>query len=364
MYGRLFLPWLAALAAPPLQAQYAAPPSAYTITETNPAMGAPATMKIYRDGSKAVVDRETPSRTPGGAAFHVRSFYDLEKHESHEWDLAAAGPPCSDSRFSGDWGDPFAASAEAHTQLAGAHPVDAGTATFAGIAAKIVDAAIPQGKARVWSEPKYGLVLKLEFTVPGGPTQTLIEVKDVSFAAPPASVFVLPASCKSPGPPPPTDAERIAAETGGNAADFTFATHGPASANSCTVIFRVVRAGSMTPITSGFQVALDQTVDADHMGSYTIGLGEVGHSTFSGGGLREVTGQLRNGVLRIDNPPAQFDIETAFGRAGSGSALLYRQCFGPQTVLLYVIKNPDKLSDGADWLWVKSGKYAATPTGR
>jgi len=38
--------------------------------------------------------------------------------------------------------------------------------------------------------------------------------------------------------------------------------------------------------------------------------------------------------------------------------MIYRHCFAPQTVLLYVVKNPAKLSDGGDWLYVKSGKYA------
>jgi hypothetical protein len=361
MHGRQYLPWLAALTAPLLQAQYAAPPSAYTVTEINSTMGAPATMKIYRDGSKAVIERESPSPAAGGKPAAMRSFFDIEKHQGNDWSLSGSAPACGSSSFSGGWGDPFAASAEVYRQLASAHPVDAGTATVAGMSARIVEAVIPQGKACVWFEPKYGLVLKLEFTMANSPPQTLIEVTQVSLAPPPAAVFVLPASCKSAGPPPPTDEERLAAETGGNAADFMFAMYGPASANSCTVILRVVRAGSMTPITSGFQVALDRTVDADHTGGQTIGLDAAGHATFSGGGVHEVTGQLQNGVLRIGNPPAQFDIETAFGDAGSSSALIYRQCFGPQTVLLYVVKNPGKLSDGADWLWVKSGKFAAAP---
>jgi hypothetical protein len=37
----------------------------------------------------------------------------------------------------------------------------------------------------------------------------------------------------------------------------------------------------------------------------------------------------------------------------SSSAMLYRKCSGPETVLLYVDKDA-----GADWIWVKSGKYA------
>jgi hypothetical protein len=43
-------------------------------------------------------------------------------------------------------------------------------------------------------------------------------------------------------------------------------------------------------------------------------------------------------------------------KGGSSDALIYRQCFGPQTTLVLVVKNPNQLSDGADWLWRKSGK--------
>jgi hypothetical protein len=41
--------------------------------------------------------------------------------------------------------------------------------------------------------------------------------------------------------------------------------------------------------------------------------------------------------------------------------MLYRKCAGSQTVLLFVAKNPDKVSDGADWMWVKAGKLATVP---
>jgi hypothetical protein len=38
---------------------------------------------------------------------------------------------------------------------------------------------------------------------------------------------------------------------------------------------------------------------------------------------------------------------------GSASALIYRQCFGAQPLLMMVLKNPAKLSDGVEWRWVK-----------
>ena len=89
-----------------------------------------------------------------------------------------------------------------------------------------------------------------------------------------------------------------------------------------------------------------------------IGVGSAGHSTFSGGGLKEYTSQLRNGVLRLENVPDHFDLELSFGTPGTSSSLVYRHCAGRETVLLYVVKNDDKISDGGDLMWVKSGKYA------
>jgi hypothetical protein len=79
----------------------------------------------------------------------------------------------------------------------------------------------------------------------------------------------------------------------------------------------------------------------------------AGRVKFSGGGMAEVTGQMQQGTLRIDNAPAQFYATAAFGKGGESCALVYRQCFAPETQLLLVVKNPQQLSEFADWLWVK-----------
>ncbi len=139
---------------------------------------------------------------------------------------------------------------------------------------------------------------------------------------------------------------------------FANAIYGPGSKASCTVLFRVVKAGSMEPVSSGFQVALDRAVDVDHPAHYVMGVSTEGILTYSGGGLHEVTTQLRNGVLRIDSVPSIFYLAVAFGKGGEAGGNMYRQCVAPETVLLYVVKNPGNLSDGGDFLWVKSGKYA------
>ena len=319
-----------------------------------------ATQTISRNGSKALIDQSMPPSPERPKGFHTRTLYDLQTNTSFTWDLNQAPMPCSTATFSGSWGDPFSPDSIATpADLAKQNAKPAGAETVNGFATKVFEIEQP-AKMKVWVEGKYGLVVKVQMTQAGGQPQNVAEIKQLSLAAPPASTFVLPAACAAAASAPriPTEPERIAAETGGNAADFVNAGTGPGSQNSCIVLFRVVRAGSMEPIATGFQVAVDPTVDIQHPASYTMGVGADGHVRFSGGGLHEVTGQIRNGVLRIDNVPPQFDLETAFGNAGSSSALIYRHCFAPETVLLYVVKNPAKISDGGDWLWVKSGKYA------
>ena len=150
--------------------------------------------------------------------------------------------------------------------------------------------------------------------------------------------------------------DQIAAETGGHASQYVDAVMADVSPQSCTVLLSVVRAGALAPVTDGFQMAIDAKVDIDHPASYTIGLGDDGRATFAGGGLREVTGDFKDGVLTISDAPKFFDVEMSFGPGSGGSALIHRQCFGPRTRLIYVVDNPDTGVKGGDWLWFKGGQ--------
>lgn len=332
-------------------------PTSYSVTEINAMFGVPMNVEVYRDGNRAVVDSSSAASAAGSKAVHTRTLYDLQAGRSYTADLNNPSVPCGAATFSGDWGDPFALSAEVLSDLAGKNPKTLGTETLAGVAAKVMQVQDPAGKmnSKVWVDEQHRLVVKLQMIPAGGAAQTVIEVKQLSLAKPAPSVFAMPAGCAGAAsrPAPPTEGQRIASETGGNAADYANAIMPPPSKNSCSVLFKVVQAGTMQPITSGFQVALDTQVDINHMPAYSMNQDQRGHVTFSGGNIHEVTSQLRNGVLRIDNMPPQFDIELTFGQAGDSSALIYRQCYGPQTTLLFVVKNRQKLSDGGDWLWSK-----------
>ena len=356
---------LLAACAPTLRAQTAPAPTAYTVTASNSMMAGPGSItKTYRLGSKVVVNERTPAPVAGGA-MNIRTFYDLKKMEKFTWDPVNSSVACVKATFSGDWGDPFLGADELAKQ--GAKQV--GAETIHGFSARILEASSgSSGKMRVWMDTKTNMVVKAQFFPASGAPVTLIEVMDVSLTPPPASVFAIPANCAAAAPSTPTEAtrppgevEEAAALTGGNGQDFVNGIYGPGSKNSCTMVFRVVHAGTMAPINGGFQVAVDLNVASEPTPSYSIGISREGHATFKGGGLHEITSPGSNGVFRVANVPAQFEMDIEFGNPGSATANLYRQCFAAQTVLLYVVKDPSNISAGGDWLWVKTGKYATVP---
>jgi len=352
---------LAILAVTSLQAQSTSTPTAYSVTEVNSLFGPTVNVTIYRNGSKAVIDSSVPPSPASPKGVHSRTLYNLENHTSLGWDLINPSVACGAGTYSGDWGDPFVMSSEFTADAVKQNAKQVGTETINGFATKVLEATAPTAKMKVWLDAKTGLIIRAQMTPPNGPTQTIIDVKQFSLAAPSASVFAVPASCAAAAkaPAPPTRADQIHAATGDDSGNYEDAIMNPPSANSCTVVFRAVQAGTMAPLTA-FQAGLDLTYYQDHPASYTIGVGDrLGHSTFAGGALHEVTTQMRNGVLRIPNAPKIFYLDIEFGGgSGSTSGYIHRGCVGPQTVLLLVIKNPAKLSDGADWLWVKSGKFA------
>src|ERR1039457_612703 len=272
---RLFVSALAAAAiagveTPYLEAQYAPAPETYSITQLSSLMGPTVIERIWRDGSKAVIELSTPSAQPGGKASHVRTFYDLATHTNVSWDPTDHAPQCGAGTYGGDWGDPFASSAEMNADLLSKKVTQSGTETINGISAKVVNADMgADGKARVWIEPKYGLIMKAELTAPNAEPRVILQTQTVSFAKPPAGPFAFPAGCrKTAGAGPSPVDEQVAAETGEPASNFSKATAPPATAQSCTVLFRMVQKGSMATLTGGYQLGIDRDIDDQHPADY------------------------------------------------------------------------------------------------
>ena len=142
--------------------------------------------------------------------------------------------------------------------------------------------------------------------------------------------------------------QRIATETNSKVGDFPDAvmSTGPGSQATCSVAIRVMKAGSMTPITSGFKFDANVIDDAKWA---------QGDSS-PGANVPVVPGA--NGVWTIANPPPHFNLNEDFGNAGGGGGMIHLQCWGPVSMLLLVVQDPQNLGLGGDWIWDKSGKYA------
>ncbi len=351
-------PWMcAALLVAPLVAQSAAP-TTYSVTMVNGMFGTPVTQQIYRNGSKVVIEND-----PAGGP-KARSYYDLNTGTQLSWNPVGKGDDCSKSSFQGDWGDPFAVG-DLMKDLQAEHAKQTGTETVNGFQTKVLetDGTGPQKlKAKAWVDTKTGGLVKLQMEE-GGKTSVMLEMKSATFSAPPAAALAIPAGCAKVGgtapiPKPPTDAETIAAETGDKSGTYSKAmSNTKPTNNACNVDLRVLEQGTMKPIT-GIQVAFDRTYDVEHPPHYTTGISVEGHRTYSGGGIKELTAQVRNGELKIENAPATMYFSVAFGQAGEVDAVVYRQCPAPTSVLLLLVKNPQSVGDGYDWVWALTGKYA------
>jgi len=335
-------------------------PTSYTVTQVNGMFGEPVTMTIYRDGSKVVIDH----LSGGGATTHSRALEDLNAHTSISWSVDDSSGGCGSATFSGDWGDPFASSGDIMGELAKENAKQSGTETVNGFATKVyeTDGTGPNKiRAKVWIDQKYGFVVKMQMAQGADPLKTMLEIKNATFTAPPAAIFKVPASCAAAAAagPAPTDNQRYAEETGGKPDDFVNAIMGPGSKEACSVSFRIVQAGSLTPITSGVEVLLDRKVDLDHPSTCKDTIGKNNYHTYTGCSLQDVTPQYKNGVAKFDAVPESMNLSVIFLADGSEtSALIYRQCASPNTPLYLVLKNPQKVTDGADWMFVKSGKLA------
>jgi hypothetical protein len=339
-----------------IQAQ-SAPPAAYTITQAIQSDTPGVTSTLYRSGSKALqeVDRPAQGSTPASKSF---TLYDLTAGSTISWDPAANPPACGAGRFSGDWGDPFAMTAEVNDGIAKGDLKPAGTETLAGIPAEVYAASSAQGNTKVWLDKKDGLVLRAVISGPGTPAMTLADIRKISFAPPPASLFAVPPACAG-VKPPPTPAEVIAEETGDDPANYANG-NGPGSKNSCSVVLKVVQAKTLTPITQHTQVAIDTSMNETNPPRHTYGVGQDGTVTYSGGNIMEITNRVHNGVARLGIPPAYFELDVNVVRPGHAGwySSTYRQCFAPTQVLLYVVKDLNQPSESVDILWVKSGKQA------
>lgn len=181
----------------PLRAQGAAP-QAYSLTE-DPGF-ASSVVKISRDGSKEVIDQILPVGPGRDKEFHNHLFYDFQAHKLYTKVVSDPAVPCGIQEYTDPAAppefDPISGSDALMKELAASgQPKQAGTDTVNGIATKVLEVTSAQGKGKIWVAQNGGFPVKIAFIGTDGKAMTIIEVKQLSLARPPASVFAVPAGC-------------------------------------------------------------------------------------------------------------------------------------------------------------------------
>jgi glutamine cyclotransferase len=192
-FGCLVL--LANLMASSAHAQSTKAPQAYSVTEVTSMFGPSMTLKVDRDGDRAVVDETVPAHSAGSTGIHTRSYYNLKNRRSFSVDLDFATANCSTGTIDDNWFDPYEISATLMGDFANARQV--GTETVNGFATKVLESGVAgPGYKKVWLDTASGLIVKAQ-----AGAEMIFEVKRVSLAKPPASLFAVPAACIAAPPP-------------------------------------------------------------------------------------------------------------------------------------------------------------------
>jgi hypothetical protein len=324
-------------------------PKMYRAVYTDARFGPTFTITIQRNESRVVVDRVMSGGT------RTRTFYDLDQQTRLTWTPPSAAGNCVSAAISGDWGDPFASSI-----FNGMDTHFAGNEILRGVNTNVMEGpAASGGTVRAWFDAATNLLLRAVETAPGANPTTIVELVSLDRATPPADTFAVPGACNTSASPDDLRAHLITGRAAGYPqANLPIDTIPP---ESCKVTFRVVLGNSLTPITRGFQTAVDLAIDPAHFPAYDIEVTPEGHATFAGGQLHEVTADFHSGALQLDNVPAVFEIDTEFGAGGSAHALIRRQCAGPENTLLLIVRDPANPSDASAWVWAHAAKATPKP---
>jgi outer membrane lipoprotein-sorting protein len=183
------------------QAQSSHAPQTYSLTEANSMMVDGMTVKIARDGSKESME-QIVAPSAKGPGMHVRALYDFAAHKVYTIDMTGVSP-CTVVTYTSPavpaMYDPISGTEEAAAEFDRLKPTVLRTETINGIAAKVVEIADPdgQGKTRLWLDEKLNFPVRWVSVGADGKEKTQMEVKSVSFAKPPADLFVPPQNCQA-----------------------------------------------------------------------------------------------------------------------------------------------------------------------
>ena len=171
------------------------------LTDASIFTGKPSYVAIHRDGSK-----ELMVITAQGARIPTRVLIDFDAHKYY----TMTDTSCSAGKYASDRApvntDPVTGSEVLRVFFtAGRKPISETAQTLHGMAAKLqelpgppkAEGRDPWSARKLWLADEGGYLLKIEAVDAEGKTVTVLEVKRLSFARPPARLFALPKDCPS-----------------------------------------------------------------------------------------------------------------------------------------------------------------------
>jgi len=182
-------------------------PTTYSYSE-DPALSivAPTLVTLHRDGAKELIEQVIPPSPGRPKEFRSHILYDFQAHKIYTQVLSEPGAPCSVMEYSTP-----AAPAEFDFISGGADlmkeftddgkntPQTVGKELLNGIHTTIVEVGPAQAKGKIWLAEQGGFPVKVIGPGADGKLETIIEMKQLSFAKPPAAVFMPPSGCQAIG---------------------------------------------------------------------------------------------------------------------------------------------------------------------
>ena len=151
-------------------------------------------IKINRNGSRELIEWQTHT-----GELHMRQLYDFQTHRLYNLDLGAKS--CKIQTYVSPFAplnfDPIGGADEMRKEMARNPPKILRTEAVNGISTRVAEAVIPEAQATMtfWLDAKHGFAVKQTMTVKGNPEQLLFEIRQISYAASPVTLFTPPADC-------------------------------------------------------------------------------------------------------------------------------------------------------------------------
>jgi hypothetical protein len=169
-------------------------PETYSYSAKSEMMWPKSVHIINRNGAKELVGVRNES-----GDFHMVQLYDFQARKVYTRDLNAK--TCTIQSYISPYApvqqDSIAGWDELRRDMRkGAPPKVLRTEAVNGIMTKVVDLVIPDaGKYTYWLDEKFGFPVKQTVTLAKQPERLLMEMRELSYAPSPASLFSVPAEC-------------------------------------------------------------------------------------------------------------------------------------------------------------------------